>query len=171
MPKNRTRTDTAAPADRGVGTASTTEPSIDAVREIADALCRAAHECYQQHGRSARIGSKTSVDGEAQGLERLCAVCDDSLARLVAQYEKVAANVRPGPGDEDWWHRANALWHASREFVRRHQSCDSQTRHLAAHHSSSELESLHLEFELEASALLALKQSCDGYCRLRPQAL
>ena len=156
MPKNRTQI---------------AEPSIDGVREIADALCRAAHECYQQHGRNARIASKATVDGETKGLERLCAVCDETLATLVAEYERAAADTRPDPEDEQWWHCANALWLACREYARRHKICAAQTRRLAAHHTPSELETLHLEFELEASALLALKQTCEAYRRLRPQVL
>lgn len=154
MPKNRTQI---------------AAPSIDDVREIADALCRAAHECYQQHGRTARIAS--TVDGETKGLERLCAVCDETLESLVAEYERAAADARPDAEDEEWWHAANALWLASREYARRHKICGAQTRRLAAHHTPSELETLHLEFELEASALLALKQSCEAYRRLRPQVL
>ena len=156
MPKNRTQI---------------AEPSIDGVRDIADALCRAAHECYQQHSRNARIASKTTVDGETKGLERLCAVCDETLQTLVAEYERAAADARPDPEDEEWWHCANALWLASREYARRHKICGAQSRRLAAHHTPSELETLHLEFELEASALLALKQSCEAYRRVRPQVL
>ena len=156
MPKNRTQI---------------AEPSIDGVREIADALCRAAHECYQQQSRSARIGSKANVDGETKGLERLCAVCDETLQTLVAEYEGAAADARPDADDEEWWHCANALWLASREYARRHKICGAQTRRLAAHHTPSELETLHLEFELEASALLALKQTCEAYRRVRPQVL
>ena len=165
MPKNKTTT---TERSRATGTAA---PSIDSIRAIADALCRAAHECYQQHGRSARLAKETSVDGEAQGLERLCAVCDETLEDLATEYERSAARARPATADEEWWHRANSLWHASREYARRHKSCDAQTRRLGAHHSLSELETLHLEFELEASALLALKQACAGYCRMRPITL
>lgn len=146
-------------------------PALDAVRGIADALCRAAHECYHQHGRSARLAEKTAVGAEERGMEQLCAVCDETLERLVAAYEQQAASFRPDGTDDDWWHSANALWLASREYARRHRSCDAQTRGIASLHSPSELEMLHLEFEFEASALLSLRQSCDAYARLRPNAL
>jgi hypothetical protein len=144
---------------------------MDSVREIADALCRAAHECCHQHGRSARLGGNAPIETEQRGLDRLCAVCDDTLARLVTAYEKTAAGARPADGDADWWHRANALWLASREYVRRHRSCDDRTRRLSGRHPASALEEIHLEFELEASALLALRQASDEYGAARPGVL
>jgi hypothetical protein len=146
-------------------------PTLDAVREIADALCRAGSDCYHQHGRSARLIEKAPVGAEERGMERLCAVCDETLEKLAAAYEQQAASFRPDGTDDAWWHSANALWLASREYARRHRSCDAQTRGIASLHSPSELETLHLEFEFEASALLALRQSCEAYGRARPQAL
>ena len=149
-------------------------PSIDSVREIADALCRAASECWHQHHRRAHVGAKASVEAEARSLGRLCSVCDDTLEQLAGAYERAAAAVRPDDANREWWHRANTLWLASREYARRHRSSDAQTRRLSArggHHSSDDFESLHLESELEASALLALRQASDDYRRSRPGVL
>ena len=154
--------------DKKATSAST--PPIEAVRELADALCRGADECYHQHERSARLARRSAPVSEERGVEKLCAVCDETLEQLADAYEKTAAQKHPEPSDYTWWHRANALWLASREYARRHRSCDARTRTLATRHSSSELETLHLEFELEASALLALKQACDDYARARPEA-
>ena len=150
------------------------DASIDDARRIADALCRAADACYQQHSRSARLAEQDPVAQEERGVERLCAVCDETLAELATAYERAAAHMRPGQSDQEWWHRANALWLASQEYARRQRSCDGQTRQTsrpAARHTASELEALHIEFEFEASALLALRQACDDYRRSRPQAL
>jgi len=146
-------------------------PSLDSVREIADALCRTASDCWHHHQRRAQVGAKASVETEARGLERLCSVCDDTLEQLAAAYERAAAAVRPDGANREWWHRANTLWLASREYARRHRSCDAQTRRLSGHHSHDDLESLHMEFELEASALLALRQASDEYCRTRAGVL
>ena len=169
QPTTMSKTKTAI-EERHAGAA---EPlTLDSVRAIADALYRAADECHHQHRRSARVLPKSAVDAEEEALGRLCSVCDDSLEKLALEYEKAAATIRPSVrADDPWWRRANALWLASREYARRHRSCDTQTRRVSGAHSANELEALHMEFELEASALLALRQACDDYARERPQAL
>ena len=79
--------------------------------------------------------------------------------------------MHPDGADEAWWHRANALWHASREYARRHRGCDRAGRDMAgAQHSSDMLASLNIEYELEASALLALKHATEAYRKVRPEA-
>jgi hypothetical protein len=143
---------------------------LEQARRIADALCRAAHECYHQHERSARVFERSQVPAEEQAAEAICAVCDDVLATLTTDYEQIAARLRPDAVDVEWWHRANALWLASREFTRRHRSGDAASRG-GAKHAAHELESMHVEFELEASSLLALRQACEDYSRARPDAL
>jgi len=164
---------TRARSERSTATRAATSaaPSIATLREIADALCRAAHECYHQHHRSSHVLAKSSVDTEERGLAQLCSVCDDTLRNLAVAYETGAAGLQPNGADRAWWHSANQLWLASREFIRRHRSCDAQTRRLAGHHSARELEALHLESELDASALLALGHACADYRRTRPQVL
>jgi hypothetical protein len=71
--------------------------------------------------------------------------------------------------DEVWWKNANALWLASREFLRRHKGTDVSSRQLKEH-GPGKLGELHTEYELEASALLALRHAADSYRKARPSA-
>jgi hypothetical protein len=139
------------------------------IRDAADALFRAADECCRQHDRASRINAKASLEAEVDAAQRACEECDGALRELVELYEQTAASVVPTGSDEGWWHSANALWLASREYLRRHGGCDSSTRDLK-NHSPERLNALHTEYELEASALLALRQAADTYRRLRPSA-
>ena len=139
------------------------------VRDAADAMFRAAAECCHQHGRASRIHAKASLEAEVETAQRACEECDEALRERVEFYESTAGDVVPGGDDEPWWHCANALWLASREYRRRHGGCDSSTRDLK-NHSPERLHALHAEYELEASALLALRHAADAYKRLRPSA-
>ena len=139
------------------------------VRDAADALFRAADECCRQHDRASRISAKAALEAEVDATQRACEECDGALRDLVELYEQAAAAVVPSGNDEGWWHGANALWLASREYLRRHGGCDSSTKDLK-NHSPERLNALHTEYELEASALLALRHAADGYRRLRPSA-
>jgi hypothetical protein len=139
------------------------------VRDAADALFRAAAECCRQHDRASRIHVKASLEPEVEAAQRACEECDGALRDLVELYEDTAQSVVPSGGDEEWWHSANALWLASREYLRRHGGCESSTKDLK-NHSPERLNALHTEYELEASALLALRQAADAYRRIRPSA-
>jgi hypothetical protein len=138
------------------------------VRQHADALFRAAQECCRQHDRFARLLARPVVDIEELAIDGLCKACDQSLEELANAYGQAAVSARP-VSDNAWWHKANALWIASREYLRRHAGCDAVTRRMA-HHSPSDLTKLHAEFELEASALLALRHACDAYQGTCPDA-
>jgi hypothetical protein len=146
-----------------------TKSPVHSVRDAADALYRAAVECCHQHDRVARIVGKSDVDEEVDGAQRLCEACHDSLRELVSTYEEVAAHVHPTGTDQGWWHRANALWLASREYLRRNGGCDSSSKNFREH-GPERLNGLHAEYELEASALLALKHAAEAYQRDRPAA-
>jgi hypothetical protein len=146
-----------------------TKSPVHAARDAADALYRAAVECCHQHDRIARIAEKSDSEEELAGAQKMCEACHDALSKLIASYEETAASVVPTGGDEGWWHRANALWLASREYLRRSGGCDSAARNLKDH-GPERLNGLHAEFELEASALLALKHAADAYERDRPAA-
>ena len=139
------------------------------VRDAADAMFRAAAECCHQHDRASRIHAKASLEAEVDSAQRACEECDGALRELVDFYEATAEVVVPTGDDEAWWHSANALWLASREYLRRHGGCDSSTKDLKVH-SPERLSALHAEYELEASALLALRQAAATYRRLRPSA-
>lgn len=139
------------------------------VRGRADALYRAAVECLRQHDRSARLSSSTEDhELEHRHLDALCRVCDESLLEMAYAYTQAAAKVHPET-DEAWWHRANALWHASREYGRRHAGGDDVSRRISSRHSAGELGAMQLEYELEASSLLALRHAAEAYRKSRPE--
>lgn len=146
-------------------------PSVDpmaAVRTRADALYRAAVECCRQHDRAARLSAHTDdPDVEQDHVEAICHMCDSSLTTLADAYTEAAKALHP-EREEAWWHRANALWHASREFARRHAGGDDVSRKLSGRHSAGQLGAVQLEYELEASSLLALRHAADAYRKTRP---
>jgi hypothetical protein len=143
--------------------------NVEAVREAADALYRAAIECCHQHDRVSRIVGKSELETELSEAQKMCETCGDSLRRLTKHYEETSAAVHPTGVDERWWRCANALWLASKEYLRRHRGCDDASRQFKSH-GPAQLGNLHTEYELEASALLALQQAADAYKRDRPIA-
>jgi hypothetical protein len=162
MPNPRAKT---APAP---ASPAATDP-LAVVRTRADALYRAAVECCRQHDRAAKLHQGSAEpETEHRHVDALCAMCDGSLSEMSAEYEAAAGNVHPDR-DEAWWHKANSLWHASREYARRHAGCDDLPRKLSARHDPEQLGSMQLEYELEASALLALRHAAEAYRRTRPE--
>ena len=147
------------------------EPPVDPlvrVRSRADALYRAAVECCRQHDRSARLSSSTDEpELEHKHIDALCRMCDGSLDEIARAYHDAAGNVHP-ERDEAWWHKANSLWHASREYVRRHAGCDDISRKVSSRHGASVLGAAQVEYELEASSLLALRHAAEAYRKTRP---
>ncbi|MES2179317.1 MAG: hypothetical protein V4550_15770 [Gemmatimonadota bacterium] len=138
-----------------------------AVRACADAMYRGAMECCRQHDRAAKISGAEEPELEHKHLDALCAMCDGSLGELTDAYTAAAAHVHPDR-DEAWWHKANALWHASREYARRHAGCDRLAKGVSSKHSPENLKAMQLEYELEASSLLALKHAATVYQKTRP---
>lgn len=143
------------------------EPLL-AVRTRADALYRAAIECCRQHDRAAKLHRDSEPELEHRHVDSLCQVCDDSLREMAEAYSKAAANVAPSR-DELWWHKANALWHSAREYSRRHAGCEAMGRKVSSNHKPEQLGSMQMEYELLASAMLAMRQAADAYCRSRPE--
>ena len=146
-------------------------PRTVAIIEQADILYRAAAECCRQHQRYARLVDKGAQPQEQKSALEMAYMYDDLLGTAIQGYEKATAGAAARP-DDDWWHRGNMLWHASREYIRRHSDCDL----LARAHSKSKgqakdgLGEMTMEFDLEASALLALKIALDAYRAVRPEA-
>jgi hypothetical protein len=158
MPKSRTARD------------STEQKSpVLMARDAADAMFRAAAECCHQHDRASRVHAKAALEEEVTAAQRACHECDEVLRDLTEVYEQTAASVVPTGEDEGWWHSANALWLASREYLRRNGGADREMKNLKDH-SPEKLNALHTEYELEASALLALRHAADKYKRHRPSA-
>jgi hypothetical protein len=159
------------PNPRAKTSASPDAPSdpLMLVRNRADALYRAAIECCRQHDRAAKLHrGPAEPELEHQHMDALCAMCDGSLSQMAAAYEAAAADVHPDR-DEAWWHKANGMWHASREYARRHAGCDALARKVSGKHDPKQLAGMQLEYELEASALLALRHAADAYCKTRPE--
>lgn len=148
-------------------TPDTLADRLTLVRARADALYRAAVECCRQHDRAARLVDAGDPDLERRHLEALCNLCDGTLREIADAYEKATAHVHPVE-ETPWWHRANSLWHASREYVRRHAGCDRIGRRLTGPRDAQRLGAMQVEYELEASALLALRQAAEAYRHARP---
>jgi hypothetical protein len=136
-----------------------------ALADAADALFRSAIEACRQHERIARCSARGCSDDELREMAEWCALGLRHLAARTEAWGKAAADGQ-GKSDDAFWHAANALWHASREYARRHYSCDALTTK-TTRHSTDALGALTLEYELEASALLALRQAVAEYRKLR----
>jgi hypothetical protein len=151
------------------GDETTELTGLPAARIAADAMLRAAVECCHQHDRYARLAARPSLELEHQAADETRAVVAQALAQMAETYCEAARDLRlKGGPDEEWWHRANALWHASREFGRRQTSGDSARR--STKHDPEALGDLLVDYDLEASALLALRQAADAYRKVRPEA-
>jgi hypothetical protein len=131
----------------------------------ADALVRAAAECARQHDRLGRCLEGGCSDAELTHLAEINVLTDTHLAEMTVEYERSATSDAKG---EDWWHAANALWLASREYTRRSAGA-SRAQRLAGKHSKEKLGELAMEFELERSALMAVKQAVSAMKALRPE--
>lgn len=138
------------------------------LRERADALFRAACECHRQHTRHARLVERGAADYEQASALEMAYMCDDFLATALTAYEKAKGHSE-AHADDAWWHKGNMLWHASREYIRRHSSCDGMSKRLSRQ-SPNRLAELALSYDLEASALLALRMAADAYRSARPEA-
>lgn len=159
MPKSRTR----APA------AEKPKSPVETVRDSADALFRAAVECCHQHDRISRVSAKSEIEEEVKDAQRACEVCDETLRDRSEAYEQASADVHPTGPDESWWRRANALWLASKDYLRRQHGADASSKQLKDH-GPDRLNELQTEYELEASALLALRHAAEAYRVDRPTA-
>jgi len=152
---------------RDVNPTTTTGPQ-PTICDKADALFRSAAECCRQHRRYARLIEMNTDESEQRAALRLVASSDEQLAEAAQAYESSCMKMNGERGD-DWWHRANNLWHACREYARRHSMSDRASGEFRAH-DANKLNSLNVEYELEASALLALQHAVDAYRKLRPEA-
>jgi hypothetical protein len=159
MPKTKPRR-TAAPA-----ASVSPQPSIC---DKADVLFRAAAESCRQHRRYGRLVEMETDESEQRAALRLVVASDEHLVNAASAYEASCMKVN-GERQDEWWRKANNLWHSSREYARRHSLSDRASGEFRAH-DVTKLASLGVEYELEASALLALQQAVDAYRKLRPEA-
>jgi hypothetical protein len=142
------------------------KPAAHPVRDAADALCRTAKESCHQHERLCRILELGADDVEYQAACALASLADGHLSEQTLRYELTAAAGR-GKEAEAWWHAANALWMASREYGRRHAASDAAGARFTRH-GSTQFGEIALDYELEMSARLALKQAIKDYVAIRP---
>lgn len=136
--------------------------------EQADILFRSAAECCRQHRRYAGLVERGAPDSEQSAAFKAACLCDGTLSQAVSDYGK-AKGHGDAHADDAWWHKGNMLWHASREYIRHHAACD-RVAGGSADHSPDDLGEMTMEFDLEASALLALRMAVDGYRAVRPEA-
>jgi len=132
----------------------------------ADALGRTAAETCRQHERLARLMSLGVQQSELEAAHALVDTCDLALAECVRDFEKACAKV-PASDDAGIRSSANALWLAAREYLRRHSIAEKASRQLTQH-GSEKLNDLHFEYELVASAILAVKHATHAYAKVRP---
>lgn len=143
--------------------------NIDPVARAADALTRTATECIRLRQRYACLVERGATELEQRGARRLLCVGDEMLGEAVNSYDRAAGSDREHL-DQEWWHRANALWLACREYLRRHAGCDEAASEVDRHDAAT-LGRLTLDFDLEASALLFLQHAVDGVRQSRPGAM
>lgn len=158
----RAANDAKPTAERGA------KPSAHPLRDAADALFRSAKESCHQHERLSRLLALGAEDVEFAAACELASIADRQLGDQVLRYELGAAAGKGKEGD-GWWHAANALWMSAREYGRRHAASDAAGARFKRH-GTAQFGEIALDYELEMSARLALKQAIKEYGALRPDA-
>ncbi len=98
---------------------------------------------------------------------KIASICDEVLVAAITGYEGSPTNGVAR--DEDWYRKSVMLWQASREYQRRHGNADHKSRRMTSH-SPAQLKDLAMEYDLEASALLALQHAVAAYKKCVPEA-
>lgn len=137
------------------------KPSAHPVKDAGDALFRAATECCHQHERIAALIKIGADDQEFAAAWEMADLAEAQLVARTAGYEEIAG---PGRGDEpeDWWHRANSLWMACREYSRRY-AASAAAASKRKRHTAAAFGEITVEYELEVSARMAVKQAVRTY--------
>ena len=154
-----------APPPSGKKRGSAPAPLVD----IADTLYRAAGQSCSEHRRYADLVENSAVDTEQKSARSSVRACDEALDEAADLYE-VACLKESNHADDAWWHRANMVWRAAKEFLRHHATSDKMTRGASGQHGRGELLELTIEYKLEASAILRLRHTIDAYREVRPEA-
>ena len=144
--------------------------TVDLLRAKADGLFRTAQECIRQQDRCAHLGKLSCGQTEKRVTQSAAKQSIEALATMLESYEKSSSTLKVEGADEAWWRKANAVWMASREFARRHSGTDIAQKDLEAP-DAGRFGELAVDFELEASALLALRQAAAMYSQVRPDAV
>jgi hypothetical protein len=133
----------------------------------ADALGRTAAETCRQHERLSKLTELGVAAAELAAAVAMVDMIDLALAEAVREFERVCDTV-PVSDEVETRQKANALWLAAREYLRRHSIAERAAGQLSQH-DAEELGVLNIEYELEASALLALRQATTAYLKQREQ--
>ena len=144
--------------------------TIDVLRAKADGLFRIATECIRQQDRCAHLGSLSCAQTEKRLSQSAARQSIEALASMLEAYEKSSSTLKVDSANEAWWRKANAIWMAAREFARRHSGTDAASKNIESS-DAGRFGELALDFELEASALLALRQATESYRQVRPEAV
>ncbi len=142
--------------------------TADGPLAAADALGRTSAETCRQHERLARLMALRVSQSELAAAYAMVDTIDLALAECVRDFEKCCAKT-PVSDDPELRQRANALFIAARDYLRRH-SIVEKASHQLAHHDAEKLGVLKFEYELEASAMLSLRQATAAVAKIRPEA-
>lgn len=158
-----------APSRSAVAARLLDDPSVSpqSPLETCDALARTSSETCRQHERLARLMTLGVAQPELEAAHAMVDTIDLALAEAVQQFEVTCAKVTV-TDQAELRQAANAMWLSAREYLRRHSIAEKASRQLGQH-GAEKLGDLHFEYELEASALLALKQNTSTYQKLRPE--
>jgi hypothetical protein len=145
------------------------DPSVTASGPLSscDALARTATETCRQHERLAKLMSLGVAQSELEAAHAMVDTIDLALAESMKDFEKTYATGSV-TDRADLRQAANTMWLAAREYLRRHSIAEKASRQIAQRDADT-LGDLQLEYELEASALLGLKQATVTYQKLRPE--
>jgi hypothetical protein len=160
MPNSKTTS-----AKGGAALATVDAPSLLCA---ADNVFRSAVECCRQQARIGRVLDLKCGDEELEAVIEVSVLCVRILNESCERYWALGSGSRDGL-DEPTWHAANTLWHASREYARRHHACNVKSAKMSRH-SATQLGELAIEYELKASAVLALRYATEQYQKIRPTA-
>lgn len=155
-----------APSRSAAAVLPNESPSADLAPLLcSDALARTAFETCRQHERVSRLIALGVSSNELQAAHAMVDTIDLALAEAVRDFEKKCAKV-PVADVAEVRQAANSMWLSAREYLRRHSIAERASRQITQ--GDDTLGDLHFEYELEASALLALKQATNSYQKLRP---
>ncbi|MGQ0764032.1 MAG: hypothetical protein ACT4OZ_00005 [Gemmatimonadota bacterium] len=141
--------------------------AVSSPRSVADRLYRAASECIRQRQRYSGLVEAATSEEEQKTALAVAKLCDEILMKSIVEFERGVGGSENK--DEDWYRKSTALWAAARDYERRHTECDDKTRKLGIH-SREQLGQLAADYDLEASALLALQHAAASYRKAVPDA-
>jgi hypothetical protein len=136
-----------------------------ALIDIAELLQRVALESCGRHHRYSGLVKQGGAENEQKAALSAVRECDEILHEAVDLYE-LACLEETNHADDAWWHKANMVWRAAKEYLRHNVASRRSTR-FDNGHNRDQLRELSIEYELEASALLHLRHATDSYKAVR----